>query len=160
MLTVRKAGMDDVADMVRIFGHARAFMRRNGNHSQWSDSYPGRDEALSDIAAGNAYVVVAAGRTVGTFAFIVGDDPTYSVIDGHWLSDAPYGTIHRIASDGTCRGVADAALGFCRPLADSIRIDTHADNTPMRRWIESRGFLYCGIVTVADGTPRLAYQLV
>ena len=34
----------------------------------------------------------------GVFAFILGEDPTYGVIeDGQWLSGDPYGTIHRIA---------------------------------------------------------------
>lgn len=38
---------------------------------------------------------------VGTFCFIVGEDPTYAVIDnGKWLNDAPYGVIHRMASNG------------------------------------------------------------
>lgn len=160
MLTVRRATTNDVAEMTEIFRHAREFMRSCGNCTQWSGCYPGRTDAIADIENDNSYVVTDDGRVVGTFAFIVGDDPSYSVIDGCWLNDAPYGTIHRIASDGTCHGVADIALDFCRTQADNIRIDTHADNMPMRRWIESRGFRYCGIVTVADGTPRLAYHLV
>ena len=40
----------------------------------------------------------------------------------------------------------------------NIRVDTHARNLPMRAKIEARGFVRCGIIHVADGTPRIAYQ--
>ena len=34
------------------------------------------------------------GTPCGVFAFIIGDDPTYQVIeDGGWLNDNPYGAI-------------------------------------------------------------------
>ena len=42
----------------------------------------------------------------------------------------------------------------------AIRIDTHADNLRMRGLIESAGFTYCGVITVADGTERVAYEQV
>lgn len=98
------------------------------------------------------------GEIVGIFTFIVGDEPTYDVIEGEWPDDLPYGTIHRIAGVVGCKGIADAALDFCRSFNVNIRIDTHRDNTPMLGWINSRGFTYCGIIYVSDGTPRLAFQ--
>ncbi len=39
-----------------------------------------------------------------SFAFILGEDPTYQQIDGAWLNDQPYGTIHRIAGNGKIKG--------------------------------------------------------
>ena len=39
-----------------------------------------------------------------------------------------------------------------------MRADTHADNKVMQHLLESEGFTRCGIIHVADGTPRIAYQ--
>lgn len=38
------------------------------------------------------------------------------------------------------------------------RVDTHGDNVIMRRCIERAGFVYCGIIYLLNGDPRLAYQ--
>ena len=94
------------------------------------------------------------------FAFILGDDPTYARIEGAWKSDASYGTIHRIASDGEVKGIFAAAIAFCKTRSAHLRIDTHADNKTMRHAIEKAGFKECGIIRVADGTPRIAYELI
>ena len=41
-----------------------------------------------------------------------------------------------------------------------VRADTHEANRPMRRCLERAGFVYTGVITVADGTPRRAYERV
>lgn len=160
-LHIRRSAIADMRRIDEIYGRAKAFMRSQGNAAQWSGEYPSATDAAADMDAGNGYVVTdAAGRVVGTFAFIVGDDPTYDVIDGRWLNEDDYGTIHRLASDGSVHGVADAALEHCLGLIGNIRIDTHADNLGMIGWLESRGFSFCGVIRVADGTPRRAYQKI
>ena len=40
----------------------------------------------------------------------------------------------------------------------SLRADTHADNKIMQHLLEKNGFTRCGIIHVADGSPRFAYQ--
>ena len=97
---------------------------------------------------------------LGVFAFILGVDPTYQVIeDGAWLNDTlPYGTIHRLASSGKSKGVASAVIEWCLEHCQSLRADTHADNQIMQHLLEKNGFTRCGIIHVADGTPRIAYQ--
>ena len=42
----------------------------------------------------------------------------------------------------------------------NIRIDTHHDNKIMQRLLEQNGFVYCGIIFLADASPRLAYQRI
>lgn len=157
---VRRGSVEDLARMLEIYDTARTFMRKSGNDSQWVNGYPAVSLLQDDISAGVSYVIEADDRIVGTFAFIVGDDSTYSEIDGEWLNDAPYGTIHRIASDGSIRGIADACLKYCTSVINNIRIDTHKDNRPMLGWIRKAGFSYCGVIHVSDGTPREAFQLV
>ena len=99
------------------------------------------------------------GKIQGVFAFILGDDPTYHVIEGgSWLNDEPYGTIHRMASDGVISGLFEKTMPFCLILTDNVRIDTHADNEPMQRAVTRYGFRHCGVIYVADGSPREAFQ--
>ena len=159
---VRKANIEDVKAMQDIIRAAKVFMRETGNPNQWNHKdYP---EALipQDVENGNGYVIEEDGRTVGTFTFIIGRDPTYDVIeDGSWIDDdKTYGTIHRIASDGSSRGLLEAALDFCFSLIDNIRIDTHDDNKLMQHKVLKNGFSRRGIIYVADGTPRIAYQKI
>ena len=160
MLEIRHASESDLYRILEIYSTARTFMRATGNAGQWTGGYPDAELLLRDIGAGNLYVVVYERRIVGTFCFIIGPDPTYAAIDGRWLNHDEYGTIHRLASDGTVKGIADAALAYCKSIIGNIRIDTHSDNCVMRNWIRSRGFSYCGIIHLSDGSPRLAYQLV
>ena len=55
-------------------------------------------------------------------------------------------------------GVASAIFSFAAEHADYLRCDTHEDNAPMRRTLESFGFQECGTITVANGTERVAYD--
>lgn len=67
--------------------------------------------------------------------------------------------IHRVAAVRG-RGVARAIFRFAAEHADYLRCDTHEDNTPMRRALESFGFRECGTITVANGTERVAYDWI
>ena len=99
------------------------------------------------------------GKIVGTFALIYGEDPTYGYIeDGAWKSAEPYAAIHRVASDGSVRGLGDVILQWCIHQAGHVRIDTHHDNKTMQHVIEKNGFQYCGVIYLADGSPRVAYE--
>lgn len=158
-MEIRPTTASDVADVVAIYNRARVFMAENGNPTQWSGAYPGEADVLGDIEHGTGFVCVEDGHVVGAFAFILGEEPTYQVIEeGAWASSSPYGTIHRIASDGTVRGVAQACFNFCAGRIGHLRIDTHADNSPMQGAILKWGFAYRGIIHVEDGTPRYAYE--
>ena len=50
-------------------------------------------------------------------------------------------------------------LDYCRSLVPEIRMDTHEKNLSMQQACERLGFQRCGVIYVADGTPRIAYQL-
>ena len=94
------------------------------------------------------------------FSFLPGEDPTYGEIDGAWLSDEPYCTIHRVASRGEAHGLTGEIFHWCMDRCGHLRIDTHADNKPMQRAIEKFGFVYCGIIKAHDGTPRIAFEKI
>ncbi len=126
MKTIRKSTLADIPEMLRIYSRAKAAMRASGNNSQWTGPYPGAEAAEADIARGWSHIVEVDGHAAGTFCLMDAPEPTYSGGDCMWLSDAPYLTLHRVASDGTTGGILAAAVGFAAERGLDIRIDTHA----------------------------------
>ena len=155
---IRTATENDMERILEIYDSAKEFMHNGGNPNQWNGAYPDRETLASDIARGNLFVMCEQGITYGVFALIGGDDPTYARIDGSWRSQSPYGTIHRIAGDGTRRGVMKECFDFARLEFSHLRVDTHEDNKPMQAAVKKCGFEYAGIIYLADGSPRLAYD--
>lgn len=152
--------------MMEIYAFARAFMAAHGNPNQWGPTqWPPRVLIEQDIREGHSYVCVGDdGRVAGTFYFIQGMDvePTYRAItDGAWLDDGPYGVVHRIATDGSARGVGAFCLNWAFEQCGHMRIDTHGDNAVMQRLLGKLGFIHCGTIHVEeDAFPRLAYEKV
>lgn len=161
-MTIRLTTYADIDALLAIFAHARAQMAADGNPNQWGDGYPSREQLMSDIQRGVSYVIEHEGVPCATFVFIIGDDPTYQYIeDGQWLDDTlPYGTIHRIASNGQQRGIFRTVLNWCSAQCSNIRIDTHQANARMIHLIEQAQFTRCGIIYTRDNSPRIAYQRV
>ena len=159
-IRIRHTEIGDLPDVMRIYAYAREQMKINGNPDQWRDTHPAENVIRGDIQNRNSYVIECDGEIAGVFAFVIGDEPTYQTIIGEWKCDGKYGTIHRIASNGSIKGVFNLCLGFCEEMISNIRIDTHRDNKIMRHLIEKSGFCECGIIYVEDGSPRIAYQKV
>ena len=161
-MTIRPTTYADIDALLAIFAHARAQMAADGNPTQWGDGYPSQEQLKSDIQRGVSYIVEKEGLPCATFVFIIGDDPTYAYIEeGAWLDDMlPYGTIHRMASNGQQRGIFLFVLHWCSAKCKNIRIDTHKDNQRMIHLIEQANFTRCGIIYTRDNSPRIAYQRV
>ena len=155
---IRHAVNEDAEKIMEIYKKARDFMIQTHNPTQWRKGYPSLEIVYKDMENNNLYVVERDGEIAGVFAFIPGKDKTYNSIEGRWISDTPYYTIHRIASDGRAKGIMDETMKFCSDVTDHIRIDTHRDNKIMQKLILKNGFTRCGIIYVADGTPRIAYE--
>lgn len=159
-MIIRDTTLADYEKIQEIYAYAREQMRQAGNPHQWGDDRPSGETLLRDIRNGQSHVIVAQGKICGVFTFLLGEDPTYQIIEqGQWLNDAPYGAIHRIAGSGAGKGIFRECLGYCLSRIPNIRIDTHRDNTPMRHLLEKHGFQECGVIYVEDGSPRIAYQL-
>ena len=159
-VSIRHTRVEDIPRLQALFSHARSFMLETGNPSQWTAAYPSEELLRKDIGSRDSYVVEDEKQTViATFVLRCGIDPTYDVIyEGRWLNDAPYATIHRIASDGTRKGILHLAMQFALLDYRNIRIDTHRDNQVMRNAIAKEGFVYCGIIHCWNGDERVAYQ--
>lgn len=156
-MRIRIASTDDLKFIAGAYARARAFMRVNGNTTQWPDGYPSMDVVRADIERGHAYIAADDEGPLAVFSFVPGPDKTYAKIDGAWHSETEYHVIHRVA---TVRGhgVARAIFSFAAEHADYLRCDTHEDNAPMRRALESFGFRECGTITVSNGTECIAYD--
>ena len=154
-----------------IYGLAREFMAASGNPDQWGPTHwPPEELIREDIRQGKSFACESGGRIVGVFYFDQGEDiePTYRIIEGgEWLSAATakpnggvhYGVVHRIASDGSVRGVGSFCLEWAYAQSGHLRVDTHPDNLPMQRLLEKCGFVRCGIIhVVEDNYPRYAYE--
>ena len=156
---IRIATTEDLERLMEIFSAARNFMIQTGNVNQWINGYPQRELIKEEINNKHCYVYLVNNKIVGTFCFIEGPDPTYSFIkDGQWPSEEPYFVIHRLASDGSYHGITSKCVNWCLQYSHCLRADTHADNKVMQHLLENNGFKRCGIIYVANGTERIAYQ--
>ena len=158
-MIIRKAFIEDIEIIMHIYKDARDLMRSIGNGSQWGDNFPPRDSIVSNINSGDLYVCIENQEILGVFYFKVENEPTYKRIDsGEWLNDEPYGVVHRLAGSRKVKGIGTFCLDWCEKQCYNIRIDTHRDNIIMRKVLEKAGYVYCGIIYVANGSERLAFQ--
>ncbi len=155
---IRPARPDELPRLMELYDAARRFMRSRGNAVQWVGGYPSRELIAAGIDSGEQYVCEADGHIVATFWFAVAPEPTYAEIDGAWLDDAPYGVVHRLASDGSVRGVGAHCLDWSLAQCGNIRVDTHSDNHVMQALLDRLGFTRCGVIYLGDGTPRDAFH--
>ena len=160
---IRKALESDFKRIMDIYAIARDFMARTGNPNQWGPTnWPPAALIHDDIARGKSFVCECEGRIVGVFFYDYGTDiePTYRTIhDGAWRDNGPYGVVHRIASDGSVKGVGRAGIKWAFTQCGHLRIDTHPDNIVMQHLLAKLGFAHCGTIYVEeDDYPRLAYE--
>ena len=150
----------DMAAIMQVMDAAKKIMRQSGNMHQWGEGYPSEAVIMSDIEKDGGFVIEDGGNVVGYLAFLPSPEPTYQKIyDGNWLDDEkPYHVIHRIASLPDVHGIFSSIMNFCFARESNIRIDTHRDNAIMQHNIEKQGFTYCGIIYLANGDERLAFQ--
>ncbi len=144
---------------------------------QWQGGYPYPSVIEQDIVRGESYLIEDGDAVMATFMMSFTGDPIYDAIEnGSWLTDSTsenprYGVIHRVAvaREHRGKGAATMIMRQAEALArqagkESVRIDTHPGNVPMRRLFEKMGYLECGIVCVsyADAIfpQRVAYEKV
>lgn len=158
-IEIRLALVDDLVCIMKLFDASKTYMRSYGNMTQWTNGYPSEKLILRDILAGKMYCVQTDKVVHGVFFWSIEDDIYYQNIENvAWNYSTPYGVIHRLAGDGHIKRLGEIVIKWCMSQFHHIRIDTHSSNAPMRQLMEILGFRYCGIIYVADGTPRIAYD--
>ena len=163
-MRIRKTIEEDFERVMEIYAYSREFMARTGNPNQWGPTnWPPEELIHKDIKEGNGYVCVnEEGIVIGTFYFIQGKDiePTYHIIEeGSWIDGDSYGVVHRLASDGSEKGIGRYCLDWAYEQCGHLRVDTHTDNKIMQSVLEKNGFVKCGIIhVIEDDYPRYAYE--
>ena len=163
-LKIRRSTEQDFDRIMEIYRIARQFMAEHGNPRQWGPTgWPPGDLIHADIRGGNSYVCInQEGKIIGTFFFTQGEqiEPTYRrITDGAWMDGSPYGVVHRIAGDGSEKGIGTFCIRWALAQCGHLRIDTHGDNTVMQNLLKKLGFVRCGTIFVEeDDDPRLAFE--
>lgn len=117
--------------MMEIYAYAREQMIKTGNPNQWGPTgWPPDDLIHHDIETGNSYVC-----------------------------ENDEGVVHRIAADGSEKGIGAFCINWAFDQCGHLRIDTHGDNKVMQRLLTKLGFVHCGTIYVEeDDYPRLAFE--
>lgn len=162
-MLIRHAVEDDFHRMMEIYAYARKFMADHGNPNQWGPTnWPPEALIHQDIADQCSYVCEENGRVIGVFFYTSGKDiePTYRLIeDGTWRDNEAYGVVHRIAGDGSRKGIGTFCINWAYEQCGRLRMDTHADNIVMQNLLTKLGFEKRGIIhVVEDNYPRFAYE--
>lgn len=164
-MEIRQSTEADFEKIMVIYRYARKFMADNGNPNQWGPTrWPPESLIHRDISQKKSYVCVQEGVVAGTFFFDAGKEiePTYRHIEnGKWLDNSAYGVIHRLAGDGSVKGIGKFCLDWAYRQCGHLRVDTHGDNIILQNLLAKMGFQYCGTIYVEeDSYPRLAYEKI
>ena len=104
------------------------------------------------------------------YAYIYDIEHAYDVIDGKWLNQDKYITIHKIASKYNNKGIGGFIIKYVIDRCKNegiynIKIDTHKNNLSMNKFLTNKGFINCGVISLTldfndEYSLRNAYQLV
>lgn len=164
------ARKEHINRMCEITEQAKRQLRGLGL-DQWQQGYPSREVWISDVEEGCTYLAVEGEEILGIFAFQKTPDASYHEINGKWLTDGAYASMHRVCVSDGCKGKGVAGKMFrqgfqmARELGfSSVRIDTHPGNIPMQRALAKAGFKPCGEIHLSggceDGALRIAFEKV
>ena len=139
--------------------------RRNEGSEQWQNGYPNPEVIRQDIDHRYGYVAIdPAGHILGYLSLSFDGEPAYEIEGVNWISDRPYGVVHRLAvsrnhpGKGIGTGMMLAVEQICIDhQIYSIKIDTNFDNLSMLRILEKLNFQYCGEVWI-NGASRKAFE--
>ena len=174
-MELRKTTACDVDAVMAIIEQARARIAQLGI-DQWQGGYPNLQAIEGDVAAGKGYVAVDdLGGVCATAMVDHEGEPTYDeLINCSWLTDSTsadpgYLVVHRVAvgDAGARRGLARFMLESVEEMArdrgyESVRIDTHEGNVPMRSLLSKCGYEECGVIMLSDPAEptreRIAFE--
>lgn len=167
MITIRKADINDLNNVLEIYADARIKFA-NDKTFQWKDNYPNEITYKNDLEENHIFVVLSDNSIAGVMTVLTKEELDYNVIDGKWLNNDPYITIHRIAvkKEYLHQGLGSKLITFAKEFAlknnfKNIKIDTHENNIHMKKMLEKHNFKYCGVIYLHEKNmeTRDAFQL-
>lgn len=165
MLALRYTKLEDIERVMEIIKQAQQYFKEKGIN-QWQNGYPNAKVIENDIKNGHSFVLIKNNEIVGTIAISFEGEATYNkIFEGAWKSNDNYAVIHRIAVDQELKGIGlssemikQTELMCNKKSVGSIKVDTHEDNQAMQRSLIKNGFDYCGVIYLADGGKRVAFE--
>ena len=168
MMKFRPATFHDIPTVIEIIDQGKAYFRSHGIE-QWQREYPNATSIEKDIQDKTGYVLAEEKRKIIAYvsASFIPDDH-YQYISGKWLTTGNnFCTVHRLAIDNHKKGSGVAAVllkhieNICiEKKVPSIKVDTHVDNLPMKRFLEKNGFIFCGTVINTWDEERIVYEKI
>lgn len=158
------AKKDDLKDIFALIKDAKNILKQNGI-PQWQKDYPTIHDLEKDIQNQTMMILKRKKETIACANLSLEPDPFYQEIEGNWLQEDLYASLHRIAVKSNVHGqgygqkfIAELEKIAKEKGAYSIRIDTHPLNQSMKTLLDKRHYHYCGLVVVQDKTSRIAYE--
>lgn len=164
-MTLRKAQFSELPVIWEILKQAIEQRKLEGS-KQWQNGYPNEEKILQDFRNGNAFVFLDNEVIIACAAIIFDGEPTYKEINGNWLTNCDYATIHRVATSNAVKrkGVATSLFkeieNYCLEKGIySIRADTNYDNAAMLKIFKNLNYHYCGEILMSSA-PRKAFEKI
>lgn len=161
-IKIRKFKGEDIDVVMEIINLCKVDLKNRGV-DQWQKGYPNLETLADDLVANHGYVIQQE-TIIGYFVLQTSPDEFYENIDGKWLSDGEYSTIHRIAllPNLNNQGIGTKVFKLIEAISienkrNYIRVDTGLDNLSMQRVLSKNNYIDCGLVEVTDGL-RKAYE--
>ena len=151
-MKLQLAQKENLNEIIEIINLAKKYLKDQGS-LQWNqnDGYPNKSDILKDIENNYCYIYKDNDEILGTLCIVTETDENYNEIDGEWLTDRPYASIHRIAVKYHNQNLGSLMLLEAENIVKeknifSIKIDTHKINIPMTKTILKCGYKYCGVI--------------
>lgn len=161
---IRLASVNDLDEIMAYIEDAKSFMAKQQS-GQWQDQHPRRQTIEQDILNHHYYVLLVANKVVAGYALLPYEADYEVLLEGQWITPGPYLVIHRLAVATAYHGhgIAGQLLTHAENIAReqgvlSIRLDTHARNTPMLKLLHKCGYTNVGAVLLANFKRRLAFE--
>lgn len=155
---IRLASINDLDTIMSMIEEGRKHIA-SYNIPQWINGYPSINTIKEDIDLNRGYVLIDNDEIVSYFV-VLEYDPCYDKIDGKWLDEGNYVAIHRTVTKYFDKGLGSKMFDEIKLKYDHIRVDTHEGNISMNKCLLKNNFVYCGVIYLADGSPRNAYEFI
>lgn len=169
MNELKLANLSNIDEIMQIISDAKLYLKKQGL-KQWNlaDGYPNKSDLINDINQNECYIYLIDNTIVGVMVIMETPDENYNEIDGKWLTNQKYASIHRIAVKMNYhhKQIGSKMLLAAEDIIKnknitSIKVDTHKLNIPMIKTLENLNYTYCGIIKLKrsnEDNLRLAYE--
>ena len=155
-LEFRRAGTDDLDELVALYGAAAQDMREKGI-DQWDEYYPDREILAEDVESGDMTLGLLDGRLACAWVVNREYEPEYEL--GAWEhTEGDFCVLHRLCVNPEMqgRGLARQAMARMEKNArdqgfDSVRLDVFSQNLHAQRLYERLGYRRTGEVRFRKG---------